>query len=108
MLLLESSSKTGELKILGEGAVADWKLQLLPLLESSNLKEARKLVCEQASKDELQDVYRFLYDNLHRVPNFASKLDKAFVIIAQYQYQHVFVADPEIQVAALFIELMYL
>jgi hypothetical protein len=32
-------------------------------------------------------------------------LDEAIVLIAQYQYQHAFVADPEINIAALFIEI---
>lgn len=105
MQLLEAGSKSGKLTIQGEGAVADWKLQLLPLLETGDLKAARKLVCESASKEELQDVYRFLYDNVHRVKKLKGKEDQAVILIAQYQYQHAFVADPEIQVASLFIEL---
>jgi V/A-type H+-transporting ATPase subunit I len=103
--LLEAGSKSGKLQIQGEGAVADWKLQLLPLLETGDLKAARTLVCTSATKEELQDVYRFLYDNVHRVKKFAGKEDQAVILIAQYQYQHMFVADVEIQVAALFIEL---
>ena len=103
--LLEVGSKSGKLTIQGEGAVADWKLQLLPLLETGDLKAARKLVCESASKEELQDVYRFLYDNVHRIKKLKGKEDQAVILIAQYQYQHAFVADPEIQVASLFIEI---
>lgn len=103
--LLEAGSKSGKLTIQGEGAVADWKLQLLPLLETGDLKSARKLVCESATKEELQDVYRFMYDNVHRVKKLKGKEDQAVILIAQYQYQHAFVADPEIQIAALFIEL---
>lgn len=103
--LLEAGSKSGKLTIQGEGAVADWKLQLLPLLELGDLKGARALVCSAATKEELQDVYRFLYDNVHRVKKFKGKEDQAVILIAQYQYQHAFVADVEIQVAALFIEL---
>lgn len=103
--LLEAGSKSGKLQIQGEGAVADWKLQLLPLLETGDLKAARALVCTSATKEELQDVYRFLYDNVHRVKKFTGKEDQAVILIAQYQYQHMFVADVEIQVAALFIEL---
>ena len=103
--LLEAGSKSGKLTIQGEGAVADWKLQLLPLLEVGDLKGARTLVCTSASKEELQDVYRFLYDNIHRIKKLKGKEDQAVILIAQYQYQHAFVADPEIQVAALFIEM---
>jgi len=103
--LLEQGSKSGTLVITGGESAADWKLELLPLLESSDLKAARTLVCTSASKEELQDIYRFLYENIHRVPKLADKQDSAVILIAQYQYQHMFVADVEIQIAALFIEL---
>lgn len=100
--LLEAGSKSGKLTIQGEGAVADWKLQLLPLLELGDLKGARALVCSAATKEELQDVFSFLYNNLHRTQ---LKQDEAIVMIADYMYKHSFAADPEINIAALFIEL---
>jgi DNA polymerase III delta prime subunit len=103
--LLERSSRSGTLIVAGEGATADWKLNFLPLLETGDFKAARKLVCESATKEELQDVYRFLYKNIHRVKKFGAKEDQAIVTIAQYQYQHQFVDDKEIQIAAMFIEL---
>ncbi len=102
--LMEQSSKTGTLIIKGAEAAQDWKLQLLPLIEASEITQARKLVCETATKEELIDVYRFLYNNLHRCKQL-KRQDEAIVKVAQYQYQHSFVSDPELQVAALFIEL---
>lgn len=104
---LEQSSKTGVLVIASAENAADWKLGLLPLLEADNLQGARKLVCEQATKEELVEVYRFLYGNLHRVKSLKAQ-DEAIILLAQYQYQHAFVADPELQIAALFIEIMNL
>ena len=103
--ILEADSKTGKLIISGSEAIQDWKLQLLPMLEADDLKGARKLVCESATKEELVDVFRFLYNNIHRVKKLKGKEDQAVITIAQYQYQHQFVADVEIQIAALFIEL---
>lgn len=105
--LLESNSIGGTLQIDGGGAAQDWKLQLLPLLEAGDLRACRKLVCETATQSELIDVYRFMYDNLHRIKSL-KKQDEAIVLLAQYQYQHAFVSDPELQIAALFIELMAL
>jgi len=102
--LMEQSSKTGKLIIKGAESAQDWKLQLLPLIEAGNISGARELVCASATKEELIDVYRFLYDNLHRCKKL-KRQDEAIVLIAQYQYQHSFVADPELQVAALFIEI---
>lgn len=103
--LMEKGSTTGTLTLNAEAVSADWKLQLLPLLEAGDLKTARKVVCEGATKEELVDVYRFLYDNVHRIKKLKGKDDQAVVLIAQYQYQHAFVADGEPQIAALFIEL---
>lgn len=105
--IVEANSKTGKLLLnTVEAGASDWKLQLLPLLESNDLKGARTLVCAQ-QKEELQDVYRFLYENVHRIKGIriGKKEDEAIILIAQYQYQHAFVADVEIQIAALFIEL---
>lgn len=106
--LLEKSSASGTLKISADGAMADWKLGLIEALTKGNLAGARKLVCESASNDELVDVYRFLYDNIDKVPAFKGKADEAIVKIAQYQFQHNFVKDGELQIAALFIELSML
>ena len=102
--LLESNSIGGALKIDNGGKANDWKLQLLDLLEVGDIKACRKLVCETATQAELIEVYRFLYNNLHRCKAL-KKQDDAIVLIAQYQYQHGFVADSELQIAALFIEL---
>lgn len=105
LIMLERGSKTGTLSVASDGVASDWKLQLLPLIETSDFKAARSLVCERATKEELVDVYRFLYENIQRCKKLAQKQDQAIVLIAQYQYQHAFVSDPEIQTAALFIEL---
>lgn len=102
--LMEQSSKTGKLIIKGAESAQDWKLGLLPLIEAGEIDAARQLVCSTATKEELIDVYRFLYNNLHRMKKL-KRQDEAVVLIAQYQYQHAFVADPELQVAALFIEI---
>jgi replication factor C small subunit len=103
--LLEQSSTTGKLVVGGADGAQDWKLSLLPFLEKGDFVGARKLVCERASREELQEVFRFLYDQVGKIKKLRGKEDQAVVLIAQYQYQHAFVADPEINVAALFIEL---
>ena len=108
--LLESNSIGGKLVIdTDQGGAHDWKLQLLPLLEAGDIRACRKLVCESASQQELVDVYRFLYTNIHRCKKLKAQ-DEAIVIIARYQFQHNFVnmADGELQIAAMFIEIMEL
>lgn len=104
--ILQNNSINGELKLNYNNNSSDWKLQLLPLLECSNLKEARKLVCSSASKEELIDIFRFLYNNIH-LCKIINK-DEAILLIAKYMYRHSFCADPELNIAALFIELIRL
>jgi replication factor C small subunit len=103
---LEKNSKDGVLRLQEVNATGqDWKLGLLELMGTSNWTAARKLVCENAAKEEIVDVYRFLYQNIHRTKLKDSARDMSIVVIAKYQYQHAFVADAELNLAACFIEL---
>lgn len=102
--LLEQNSTSGTLVLgSGEGA-ADWKLEIIDLLSSSDFKAIRKLVCERSSKEELQEIYKFLYEHIGKCKKIKSQ-DEAIVKIAEYAYRHSFMADPELNVAALMIEL---
>jgi DNA polymerase III delta prime subunit len=103
--MLEQHSTSGELVTSSSDKASDWKIGLLPAVDAGDFKAARKLVCESATREELQDVYRFLYDNLHRCKKLKGKEDQAVVLVAQYLYQHAFSADGEINIAALFVEL---
>jgi len=58
-----------------------------------------------ATRDELEDVYTFLYNNVNILSNDVAVQEEAIVIIANYLYKHSLVADPEINMAAAFIEL---
>lgn len=104
--ILEQNSTSGRL-VLGSATegVADWKLELLPALEASDIKGARKTVCESATAEELVDVFGFMYRNVHRVKKLKGYLDDAFVVLAKYQHMHAFAADKELNVAAMFAEL---
>ena len=107
--LLEGSVIAGKLNLAdGSATVADWKLQLLGLIDASDWRRARTVVCTSATDSEIQDVFRFLYDNVHRSKKLNKNVNQAIVLIAQYQYQSAFVADKEINLAALMIELSVL
>lgn len=103
---LDEFSVNGEFKIrTSASSVSDWKLELLPLLESGELRAARKVICESATQEEVVEVFRFIYDNLPRLKRFAKSVDDAIVLLNKYQYQHAFVSDVELNVAALMVEL---
>ena len=81
---------------------ADWKLDMVELFKAGKITEARKLVCSSAKAEEMEDVYRWLYDNIEL---FGDKQDEAVIIIKQGLVDHTLVVDPEINLAATMIKL---
>jgi replication factor C small subunit len=107
--LLEQNSKTGTLiapKTAGSSE-GDYKFKLLDLITANDFRQARKLVCENAQREDYEDLYRFLYENIHKSPKFNTpdKEEAAIVVIASYLYKHALSSDVEINAAAMFIEL---
>jgi len=86
---------------------ADYKLQMVELFKAGNINKARKLVCSQARPEEFDDIYRFLYQNLELWGN-EQKQEEAILIIRNGLYMHSIVADGEINMAAVLIELSHL
>ena len=66
--------------------------------------KARKLVCSQARPDEIEDIYKWLYDNITLFGD-EEKQEKAILIIKQGLVDHTLVSDPEINLAATMIKL---
>ncbi|MNH37143.1 hypothetical protein D3C79_980070 [compost metagenome] len=57
-------------------------------------------------ENEWDDMYVFLYKNINKCTTWTdAKKDQAVVLIAEYMDKHTRVADPEINAAALFIQL---
>ena len=83
---------------------ADWKLKMVELFKAGKITEARKLVCSSAKAEEMEDVYRWLYDNIELFGD-SDKQDQAVIIIKQGLVDHTLVVDPEINLAATMIKL---
>ena len=83
---------------------ADWKLEMVELFKAGKISEARKLVCASARAEEMEEVYRWLYDNIELFGD-DERQDKAVIIIKQGLVDHTLVADPEINLAATLIKL---
>jgi len=81
---------------------ADYKLEMVELFKAGKINQARKLVCSQVRPDEVEDIFKWLYDN---VTLFGDKEDDAILIIKQGLVDHTLVADPEINLAATMIRL---
>ena len=88
-----------------EGGSADWKLNAIGLFKAGRIQDARKLMCSSVRPEEMEEVFRWLYDNLELWSTEPEKQDQAIVIIRQGLVNHSFVADPEINLSATLVEL---
>ena len=83
----------------------EWKPEVVVLFKAGRIQEARKLLCGNARPEEMEDVFRWMYDNLDLWSEDAEKQDQAIVIIRNGLVNHSFVADAEINLSATLIEL---
>ena len=88
-----------------EGGVREWKADVVQLFKAGRITEARKLLCSSARPEEMEEVFRWMYDNLDLFATESEKQDQAIVIIRNGLVNHSFVADPEINLSATLIEL---
>ena len=91
----------------GDTGEADYKIQMVELFKAGKISEARKLVCGQARPEEMEEIYRWLYDNIAIFGDDATQ-DKAILIIKQGLVDHTLVSDPEINLADTLIRLSHL
>ncbi len=88
----------------GDAGEADYKIEMVELFKAGKISEARKLVCSQARPEEMEEIYRWLYDNVAIFGDEATQ-NKAILIIKQGLVDHTLVIDPEINLAATLIRL---
>ena len=83
---------------------ADYKIEMVELFKAGKIGQARKLVCSQARPEEIEDIYKWLYDNIDLFGD-EEKQESAILIIKQGLVDHTLVSDPEINLAATLIRL---
>ena len=88
----------------GDSGTADWKLEMVELFKAGKIQEARKLLCGTVRAEEMEEVYRWLYDNIDLFGT-EEQQDQAVLIIKQGLVDHTLVVDPEINLAATLIRL---
>ena len=105
--LVQMNSVTGKLIApdKNDKSEADWRLDMVQLFKAGKITEARKLVCKSARPDEMEEIYRWLYDNLDVISSDETVQDKAILHIKQGLVDHTLVADPEINLAATLIRI---
>ena len=89
----------------GDTGEADYKIEMVALFKAGKITEARKLVCSQARPEEMEEIYRWMYDNVAVFGADEEKQDSAVLIIKQGLVDNASVADQEINLAATLIRL---
>jgi DNA polymerase III delta prime subunit len=87
------------------GTTADYRLAAVDMFKAGRIREARKLLCSQVRPDEMEDIFRWMYDNLDLWAQDEMLQDKAIVIIRNGLVNHSMVADTEINLSATLCEL---
>ena len=88
----------------GDTGNSDWKLDMVELFKQGKINDARKLLCGAVRPEEMEEIYRWLYDNIELFGNDEQQ-DTAVLTIKQGLVDHALVADAEINLAATLIRL---
>jgi len=88
----------------GDEGTAEWKFDMVELFKAGKISDARKLLCGKVRAEEMDEIYRWLYDNL-TIFGDEQKQDSAVLILKQALVDHTLVVDPEINLAACLVKL---
>lgn len=106
--LLQQNTKTGKLtrptRSFNTGS-GEYMIQAVALFKNGRISEARKLICQHATVEEYEDIYKLLYQNLDWWGETEEQQNRAIVIIANRLRDHAICADGEMNLAACLVEL---
>jgi DNA polymerase III delta prime subunit len=105
--LLQANSITGKLTkpTDDDTGTSDWKFASVDLIKAGRLKEARTLICSQATMEDMDSMFRWMYDNLDLWSDTEEGQDQAILVIKKGLVSHGMVTDTEINLSATLVEL---
>jgi replication factor C small subunit len=83
---------------------SEWKFEMVDLFKAGKINEARKMLCGKLRAEEMEEVYRWLYDNID-IFGEEDNQQKAILLIKQGLVDHTLISDPEINLSATLIKL---
>ena len=106
--MLQMNSTTGTLiqpNINDAGGTEDWKVTVVDLMKKQQYTNAREVILASIRPEEIEGVYRWMYDHLELWGETVEEQDAAILMIRDGLVNHTLVADPEINLSATLIEL---
>ena len=97
-LKLKRPSETGT-------GTAEYKLAMVDLFKSGKIREARTLLCSQARPEEMEEIFKWMYNNLELFSKTLEGQDEAILAIRKGAANVSLVADQEINLSATLVEL---
>jgi replication factor C small subunit len=105
--ILQANSNTGTLiqPSADDRSVRDWRLEAVDLFKRGQIRQARTVICTQGSIDDIDSVFRWMYDNLELWSKTEAGQDEAIIAIRKGLVNSTMVADQEINLSATLCEL---
>jgi DNA polymerase III delta prime subunit len=105
--LVQQYSTGGKLVNAKEGSagIGDWRLDVVHLFKTDKIREARVLLCSQAHAEDMNEMFRWMYDNIELFGKTVEQQDEAIKIIRTGCINATIVSDAEINLSATLIEL---
>jgi len=87
-----------------DAGMSDWKFNMVDLFKAGKINEARKMLCGKLRAEEMEGVYRWLYDNISLFGDEKTQ-DSVIMAIKQGLVDNTLVVDPEINLSATLIKI---
>lgn len=104
---MNSIDKVLKIPVTNDSNISDYRLEMVELFKAGKISDARKLLCKSARPEEMEEIYRWLYDNIE-IFGDEDKQNKAILIIKQALVDHTLISDSEINLSACLIRLSHL
>lgn len=105
--MIQANSLNGKLERPDEDSTTeqDYMTDMVALFRAGKYRDARQLICSQATYEEYEDIYRFMYQNLDMWGESEEIQNKCIIVIRDGLVKHISCADVELNLSATLVEL---
>ena len=89
-------------------AIKDWKIEAVQNFVGGNIRKGREVICTQSTIEDIDEIFRWMYDNLSLWSDTTEGQDEAILIIRDGLVKVPLCADQEINISACLVSLTQL